>query len=72
MTTWVIRYLDTSIGGYMDGTIAFDVTGGTPFEYNSTFVYPRRKSPDVSLGCGPAAAAETPDGSGGADASTDL
>ena len=50
ITTWDIRYLDTSANGYLDGTIGFAVQGG-PLPYASTFTYPRRKAPDVSLAC---------------------
>jgi hypothetical protein len=51
VTKWEIRYLDTSAGGYLDGTIAFKIGGGG-FPYGVTFEYPRRKDPDVSLRCG--------------------
>jgi hypothetical protein len=51
VTKWEIRYLDTSAGGYLDGTIGFAISGG-PFAYGVTFDYPRRKTPDVTLRCG--------------------
>jgi hypothetical protein len=51
VTKWEIRYLDTSAGGYLDGTIGVSIAGGG-FPYGVTFEYPRRKDPDVSLRCG--------------------
>jgi hypothetical protein len=51
ITKWQINYLDTGASGYMDGTIGFSIKGGK-FDYSSTFVYPRRKTPDVTLACG--------------------
>ena len=50
VTSWQIGYLDTGPSGYMNGTIAFQVTGG-PLPYTATFHYPNRKAPDVSLSC---------------------
>jgi hypothetical protein len=51
ITKWQINYLDTGSSGYMDGTIGFSVKGGK-YDYSSTFNYPRRKAPDVTLACG--------------------
>ena len=54
VTGWNIAYLNTSASGFMNGTIAFDVTPGSGaklFPYGVTFVYPNRKTPDVSLSC---------------------
>jgi hypothetical protein len=51
ITKWEINYLDTGSTGYMDGTIGFAVKGGK-LGYSTTFVYPRRKEPDVTLACG--------------------
>lgn len=49
--TWQINYLDTGHSGFMNGTIAFGVSGGK-LPYTVTFHYPNRKEPDVSLACG--------------------
>jgi hypothetical protein len=51
VSKWDIRFLNTSASGFMDGTIAFDIKGGTLFSYGATFEYPRRKTPDVTLVC---------------------
>lgn len=50
VTKWEIRYLDTSAGGYLDGTIGVAIAGGG-FPYGFTLEYPRRKDPDVTLSC---------------------
>lgn len=46
---WGMQYTAGSTGT-LDGTIRFAVDGGA-FPYEATFVYPHRRTPDVSLRC---------------------
>ena len=51
VTRWAMEYGGGS-AGTLDGEIEFRVVGGA-FPYTAHFVYPHRKSPDVTLGCEP-------------------
>lgn len=46
---WAIRYT-TGHTGTTDGTVRFDVVGGT-FDYTAELSYPHRREPDVALSC---------------------
>ena len=50
VTDFGIAYRDIG-AGYLEGSIAFEVTGGASFAYGATFTYPRRSAPDVALSC---------------------
>ncbi|MCA9626457.1 MAG: hypothetical protein KC766_02270 [Myxococcales bacterium] len=50
VTNWAMQYKTVSGGGTLDGTIDFEVRGGS-FDYAARYVYPHRKEPDVSLSC---------------------
>jgi hypothetical protein len=50
VTDFGIAYRDIG-AGYLEGSISFDITGGSAFPYSATFTYPRRSAPDVSLSC---------------------
>lgn len=49
VTRWGMEYNGGS-QGTLDGDVEFRVTGGA-FPYTAHFVYPHRKTPDVTLGC---------------------
>lgn len=50
VTNWAMEYSSTSSSGTLDGSIDFEVRGGS-FDYAARFEYPHRKEPDVSLSC---------------------
>lgn len=49
VTEWAMEF-DGGSAGTMDGEVSFTVTGGD-FPWAGTFVYPHRKTPDVTLSC---------------------
>ena len=50
VTNWGMEYTSTSQAGALDGSIDIIVAGGA-FDYGVRYVYPHRRTPDVSLTC---------------------
>lgn len=50
VANWGMEYRSTSQSGTLDGSVDLIVAGGA-FGYSVRYVYPHRKTPDVTLGC---------------------